>query len=95
MRLSLRHLGLLKGVLLFGVATSAFNGAAAQTGSEAIYSEAMGAGMFKFNHTSGAYLNLIESGDFNHDGTDLPPYSVPLPMLGRWRSFVPSEGCGA
>ena len=28
-------------------------------------------------------------------GADLPPYSVPLPMLGQWRSFVPSEGCGA
>jgi len=26
---------------------------------------------------------------------DLPPYSVPLPMLGQRRSFVPSEGCGA
>ncbi len=26
---------------------------------------------------------------------DLPPYSVPLPMLGQWRGFVPSEGCGA
>jgi len=28
-------------------------------------------------------------------GLDLPPYSVPLAMLGLWRSFVPSEGCGA
>ncbi len=27
--------------------------------------------------------------------SDLPPYSVPLAMLGQWRGFVPSEGCGA
>ena len=26
---------------------------------------------------------------------DLPPYFVPLPMLGQRRSFVPPEGCGA